>query len=176
MDKAGLKKLLDDRFDNIIAYLNAQPKDTFATRVVADKWSNGEHLEHLRKTTRGVNKGMAVNKLLLRFKFGVKKGKEKSFKELQDTFKDLGAKQAFVSPKQLVPEKVENKDKERIIKWFLEEKQTMKAQVDKLTDQQLSKYVLPHPYAGNLSFREFVCFTALHTDHHWKLMQRDNQF
>ena len=173
MDKAALKKLVADTFQSAIDYIESQPSEKFAARVIPEKWSNGEHLDHLRKTTRSVNKGMGMPKLALRFKFGVSKRPEYSFLELQNKFKELTV-EPFVSPKSLVPKDVTVSDKKRIIDWFLEERDSMMTHIDNHSEKQLSKYVLPHPYAGNLTFREFVYFTAIHTDHHIGLMKKYN--
>ena len=172
MDKAALKKLIEEKFQSTLDYINAQPDELFTTRVIPEKWNNGEHLDHLRKTARSISKGMAMPKLILKFKFGVNKRSEHSYTELQEKFRQYVV-EPKKSPRSLVPN-VSADDRKRITDWFLEERDSMLTTIDNHSEKQLSKYVLPHPYVGNLTFREFIYFAAIHNDHHIGLMKKYN--
>jgi len=174
MLKSELKSLLDEKFDALTAWLETRPDDDFTVQHVSGKWSNGEHLEHLRKSTRAVNKGMKIPKLLLRYKFGKMNRSEKSYQEIQKKYKAKLKETGVKAPKQYSADNITNDDRERIIAWFKEEKKTMQNIVDSNSEKNLSKYVIPHPLLGKMSFREFVYFTAYHTEHHFKLMQKYN--
>lgn len=176
MNKKALENLIEEKLENLLTWLENQPADTFATQQKPGKWSNGEHLEHLRKTTRGVNKGMNINKLLLRWKFGTNNRKERSYQETQDKYLNKLKAANVKAPARFSPENITNDDKERIISWFRQEKEAMKKHISRHSDSALTKYVIPHPLVGKMSFREFVYFTALHTDHHLDLMKKYNTF
>lgn len=174
MEKAALIQLLDKKFDAVTTWMAAQPEAAFTLQKVPGKWSNGEHIEHLRKTTRAVNKGMKLPKLLLRYKFGKMNRPERSYDDIitkyVKTLKDTGAK----SPKEFSADNISIEDRPRIMKWFNEEKETMQRFITKTSEKNLSKYVIPHPLVGKMSFREFVYFTAYHTEHHFELMKQYN--
>ncbi len=174
MNKQQLSQLLDDKLDPITDWLATQPEGSFSIQKTTEKWSNGEHLEHLRKTTRAVNKGMKIPKLVLRWKFGVNKRDERTYEESTEIYLNKLKESNVKSPKHLTTEGVTEAGKDRIIKWFIEEKETMQHFIKKSSEAQLSKYVLPHPLVGKMSFREFVYFTAFHGEHHFKLMKHYN--
>ena len=174
MKKQEVIQLLDQSQQAMMQWIEAQPEDTFVVQKVPGKWSTGEHLEHLRKTTRAVNKGMKIPRLLLRYKIGINNRKERDYQGTKEKYrsklKETGAK----SPAQYTAENLTTADRERIIKWFKEEMSTLKQQVGKYSEARLSKYLLPHPLVGKMTFREFAIWTAVHTDHHFELMKRDN--
>ena len=174
MNKAELNQLLDNKFNELISWLEDQPEQNFAVQKVPNKWSNGEHLEHLRKTTRAINKGMRIPKLVLRYKFGKMNRKERTYEEIKTKYLGKLASSKVKAPSMYSPKDISNADRDRLISWFSQERDAMKAAVNKHTEKALGKYVIPHPLIGKLSFREFVYFTAYHTEHHFNLMKRYN--
>lgn len=174
MNKQELSQLLDDKLDHLTQHIKNQPDDLFVTQKVPGKWSNGEHLEHLRKTTRAVNKGMKLPGLVLRLKFGTCNRSERTYDETKKRYTTYLKESKAKSPEEFNPNNITAADKERLLTWFIQEKETMQATVSKLSEKALSQYVIPHPLIGKLTFREFVYFTAFHADHHLALMKRDN--
>jgi len=174
MKKQALIQLLDDKIDPMLDWLEAQPKQNFSIQKTDGKWSNGEHLEHLRKSTRAVNKGMKYHKLFLRYKFGTNNRAERSYDDTVLKYKNQLKKTGVKAPKAFSPEGISNEDKSRLLSWFKEEKQTMQKIISKHSEAKLSKYILPHPLIGKLTFREWAYFTALHAEHHFVLMQKYN--
>ena len=173
MTQQELFSHIDQKFDAVLNHVQQQDASEFVKAHTAVKWSNGQHLDHLRKTARALNKGLAVPKLALKLKFGTKKGEEASYKALEDRYYNLVGE--AIAPKSVTPDQLKTEDKERVIAWFLEEKETLKTALAKYSDKQMSKYVLPHPVLGELSLREMTYWCILHTEHHHKLMQRDNK-
>jgi len=174
MLKQELIQLLEEKMDLLIDHVNQQSDEKFAVQQVEGKWSNGEHLEHLRKTTRAVNKAMKIPKLILKAKFGKNNRDERTYEGTQTKYKTKLAETGAKAPAEYSADKISNKDKERIVSWYTQEIETMKGAVNKLSEKQLSQLVIPHPLIGKLTFREFVYFTAIHSDHHLALMKRDN--
>jgi hypothetical protein len=52
------------------------------------------------------------------------------------------------------------------IKWLSEK-------LDKFTEEELDKYILPHPLLGKLTIREMMYFTIYHVLHHQMMTERD---
>ncbi len=174
MQKQELIKLLDEKFDKVTQWLEQQPDHEFTTQKVTDKWSNGEHLEHLRKTTRAINKGMKLPKLFLRYKFGKMNRPERTYDQVVTKYQKALKKPGVKSPKEFIADNISNEDKGRILSWFQEEKTAMQNIINKHSEKALTKYIIPHPLIGRMSFREFVLFTAYHTEHHFLLMKKYN--
>ena len=173
MTQSEIFRLIDEKFDAVTAHVQQQESEEFTKAHITEKWSNGQHLDHLRKTTRAMNKGLALPKLALRFKFGKKQGTESSYEAIVDRYRSL-VKEAR-APKSVFPDQLTAQDKERVITWFQQEKETMKKALSRYSDKQLSKYVLPHPVLGKLSIREMAYWCIMHTEHHLALMKRDNK-
>ena len=174
MNKSELHQLIDNKFGELSTWIKAQPRNEFAIQKVPNKWSNGEHLEHLRKTTRAINKGLKLPKLMLRFKFGKLKREEYSYDYLIENYLTQLKAQKVKAPASVSPGKIENSDLDRILAWFDQEKNALKKNVNHFSEAQLGKYVLPHPFIGKLSIREFTYFCCLHTEHHLDLMKKYN--
>ena len=176
MLKAELKQLLDEKLDAVINHLEALPEDHFVMRGTTEKWSNGEHLDHLRKSTRALNKVFKIPSILLRFKFGTSNREERTYEATKEKYKlKVSALNNQVkAPNGFQPDAIDAKDKSRLLSWFRGEKETMKGHIDRLSEKRLSKYVLPHPLLGKMTFRELVYFTAFHAEHHFELMKKYN--
>jgi len=176
MTKQDIKSLLDAKSEAMLSWLESQPADTFSKQKTEGKWSNGQHLDHLRISTRAVNKGFKIPGLILRYKFGTNNRQEKSYEQLVHKYETKLKHAGFKAPKAFQPKTVTENDKERIVQWFGQEITTMKNWVDKMSDKKMSKLILPHPALGKMTLREFVYFTALHTEHHFNLMKQYNDW
>lgn len=171
--KADLIALIDEKYDDIIKHVDVRSEEDFITAHISEKWSNGQHLDHVRKATRSLNKGLEIPKLVLRFKFGSKKGQEQSYQAIKDTYYEILG-QGVKAPKSVHPDALSPNDKSRVMDWLNQERNKLKGHVKKNSEKQLSKYVLPHPRLGSYSFREMILWCAMHTEHHLNLMKRDN--
>lgn len=169
-----MKQLLDEKIEAMISWVEQQPEGSFEKQFVPGKWSNGEHMEHIRISTRALNKGYKIPKLLMRYKFGVMNRPERPYEQVREKYTRLLKEQNIKAPPAFSPKPITNADQPRIIKWLREEKETMKKFIDKQSEKNLSKYVIPHPVTGKMSLREFVYFTAFHAEHHHKLMEKYN--
>jgi len=172
MNHQQLHQLIDEKFDAVTAHIKAQATEEFVKAHTPDKWSNGQHFDHLRKTTRALNKGMAIPKLALRLRFGKKKGKEDSLETITNLYNQKVGN--ATAPDSVKPDVLTIDDKSRVLDWFQQEKETLKKNISNYSEKQLSSYALPHPVLGLLSIREMVYWCVMHTEHHHKLMKRDN--
>ena len=48
-------------------------------------------------------------------------------------------------------------------------------QIDHYSEQDLDKYILPHPLLGKLTMREMMYFTIYHVQHHQRLIAKNLQ-
>ena len=65
----------------------------------------------------------------------------------------------------LVPEKAE---KDGLTALLYQEKRRLQKSVIKWKEEDLDKYILPHPLMGRMPVRELAMWTAYHTEHHTK--------
>jgi len=47
------------------------------------------------------------------------------------------------------------------------------SKLDKFTENELDRYILPHLLLGKLTLREMLFFTIYHIEHHEKLIKRN---
>ena len=77
--------------------------------------------------------------------------------------------QGAVATEKFMPEKlsIENK-KEDLIEELKHINNSFLKKVDDFTEEDLDKYLLPHPVLDKLTIREMLYFTIYHTLHHHK--------
>ncbi len=172
MNHQEIKQLIDDKFGTVIEHIKAQDPTEFSKVYKPEKWSNGQHLDHLRKTTRAFNKGLTLPKLALRLKFGKHRGEQRTYEQIISDYKRLV--KTIKAPASVVPDPLTNEDKARVLDWFAQEQTALKKGLTRFTEKQLSSYQLPHPVLGKLSIRELSYWCVMHTEHHYELMKRDN--
>ncbi len=168
LDKSALKTALRQSFSEVVHSIELMPKTKFSTPIKEGKWSPGQHLGHLWLSTKSVRKGMAIPKLILKTKFGICNRDERTYQATKDKYDTVIASGIAKAGPRYTVEVVEAEDKEEIINAFNKELHQLIAQIDKWSEKELSKFVLPHPAIGKLSFRELLMFTDLHTRHHHK--------
>ncbi len=166
MQKTDLQNLIRESTDTVTTWFESYPREKFEYIPDSKNWSTGQHLLHLIKVYKGINMGLGLPKLVLRFKFGKRKHTERSYEQMQSNFVNNYSDKKFESPDNVMPGPVSVIDRMTLISKLQRESESMIEQVEKLSEKDLSKYVIPHPFFGNLSFREFVMFNALHNDHH----------
>lgn len=173
MNKSDLKNVLSEKFQMLYDYVLAQDADQFEVHHTPEKWSTGQHVDHLRKSTKALNFGLYMNPLVLWFKFGKINRTTRSYDEVKQLYEDkLGG--GVRAPKKYTPKEITNDRKEEVMKWLGEERDRMLAFVDKKSEKQLNSYCIPHPVLGKMSFGEFIYWTAVHTEHHLNLIKKYN--
>ena len=170
MTKAALQQLTTQSTAELVQWFESYPQDKFEYIPKTKSWSTGQHLLHIIKLYKGINMALRLPKLVLRFKFGKLKREEYTFDELQHDFLTNYGLKKYEAPGNVIPGHVSNKDKDVLLSKIEREKNLLNEQVEKLTEKALSKYVIPHPFFGNYSFREFVMFLKFHNDHHLKTL------
>ena len=166
MNKVALQHLTNQSTAELKEWFESYPQDKFEYIPESKSWSTGQHLLHIIKLYKGINMALRLPKLVLRFKFGTLKREEYSFDELQHDFLTNYGLKKYKSPDNVMPGHVSNEDRDTLLSKIEREKKLLNEQVEKLSEKALSKYVIPHPYFGNYSFREFVMFLKFHNDHH----------
>lgn len=166
MLKTDLQNLIRQSTDSVTTWFESYPREKFEYIPSGKTWSTGQHLLHLIKVYKGINMALGMSKLVLRFKFGTRKYKELSYDQMKSNFVNNYSEKKFESPDNVMPGPVSVIDRMTLISKLERESESMKKLIQKLSEKDLSKYVLPHPIFGKLTLREFVMFNALHNDHH----------
>jgi hypothetical protein len=167
MTKAEAIQKLSEAFFAIEALINSIPQEQFFQKPANGKWSVAENVEHLFLSVQPLV-GLFGKKEMMLANWGRSEHASKTFDELTEIYLErlskLPSGVAFgpVAPVTVAGTKEEvTGNLQAIHKKFTE-------RTDALTEEELDSYQVPHPLLGLLTCREFVYFTAYHTQHHQK--------
>ena len=166
MNKTLIIKHLNESFDKLIYWFNQQDDSTFDKIYIEGKWTAGQHLGHLYKSTKPVNKIMRIPKLLLRYKFGTNNRSEKTFEALVKKYESKLLEGRAIAPNRFTTDILAPEEKQNWLQKIDYERHLLIKNLNRWSEKALSKYIIPHPALGKLTMREMMYFTILHTDHH----------
>lgn len=131
---------------------------------VSGKWSIGEQLNHLILSSKPVASALNLPKITFRA-FGIPTNDSRSYNDL---VKDYQAKLADggKATSKYIPS-LKSYDKQQLLASWLTIGQKLVDRVNKSwSEEQLDRYLVPHPLLGKLTIREMLYFTIYHTTHH----------
>jgi len=169
MEKDQIKNRLTSVYSNFVNSCNSLTKDEFEY-APEGKWSAGQQMEHLIKSTSPLNQAMGLPKFLIKLKFGKANRHSKNFDQLVERYKEklaLGG----VAGAAFSPQKVDFNKKEKLINQLHGNIESINQKLDKWTEAQLDEFILLHPLLGKLTVREMMYFTIHHADHHRNLIK-----
>ncbi|MFM8565425.1 MAG: DinB family protein [Bacteroidota bacterium] len=165
MNKEAIKKELIEKHKSFTDYISSLSDDKFVEKKNIGKWSAGQQLQHIFLSVRPVNLALYLPSFLLRF-FGKPKEKrtyEEIIKTYQNSLKNGGKAGALY-----IPKSVSINQKQKLIIDLTNLIKTLTEKIDKLGEEDLDNYILPHPLIGKTSIREMLYFTIYHVQHHHK--------
>ncbi len=162
---------LSDGFAEVAAWYEALPDEKF--EVGPDgKWSAGETLDHLIRSSQPLNKALRLPKIGPRILFGTSKSPSRDYDGVVNVYLDKLKKGGKASG-QFVPKGGSAADKQKMIAAYLHEGTRLAEVTRSWSESDLDKYVLPHPLIGKMTVREMLLFTIYHTGHHLKTLKAD---
>jgi hypothetical protein len=154
-----------DAFNNYIASLN---KDQFEA-TPNGKWSAGQNLDHLILAIKPLQLAYSLPKFALTILFGKTNRPSRTYDELVTKYKTKLAAGGKAS-KPFVPPTINFEKKDELIRKYEEHKQKLISKIEKQSETDLDKYILPHPLLGKVTLREMLYFTIHHNEHHLNLL------
>jgi hypothetical protein len=168
-DKNSIIEILNESVVKFNALIQELDKSEFETNYNM-KWSAGQDLLHLVKLLRILNLAYQLPKFLLKLLYGSNKRTARSFETLQDLYIKALAGGAQ-SPNLYIPKPVFYEQKSELILKHSALNKKFIEKINKLSDAELDKYLLPHPILGKVSLRELAIFTSFHTIHHYDVLK-----
>lgn len=145
--------------------------ETFV-RPVPEKWTAGQHVEHLIKTTRPVNLALTLPRFLPLLLFGKPKSASRTYEEIAALYRaklNAGAK----APKIYVPRAVSIAERQDLMARYKQVAENLDKLAAKWSEADLDNHLLPHPLLGKLTVREMLHFCAFHVQVHLAAVKRD---
>ncbi len=158
-----------DAFNNYIASLN---KEQFEA-TPNGKWSAGQNLDHLIRAMKPLQLAYGLPKFALNILFGKTNRPSRTYDEVVTKYKTKLAAGGKASG-QFIPPIIRFEKKDELIKKYSEQKQKLINKIEKQSEADLDKYILPHPLLGKVTLREMLYFTIHHNEHHLGLLKSRN--
>ena len=166
MNKIEILQKLSEGFDLFEDTLRNTENEIFF-RKKDDKWSIAENTKHLILSVNPLNMAFSLPNFALLF-FGILNRQARNYEEMVEKYHQKLAEGAVATP-QFIPEPISiDANKEELITEFRKANDKFLKKVNNFEEEDLDKYLIPHPVLGKLTIREMLYFTICHTLHHHK--------
>jgi len=136
----------------------------------AEKWSIAQNADHLIRSVKTTRLAYSLPKFFIRVSFGKPNRSSKTYEELVAKYK-LKLEQGGKASGRYIPKITIAKKFLLIQKWQRENEKYLESLELKWSDDQLDRYIAPHPLLGKLTLRELCYFTIYHTGHHLNIIK-----
>jgi hypothetical protein len=148
------------------SYCSTLPDNAFFHQP-SDKWSPAQQVRHLITATNTARVAFVLPKFIVRWIGGKPNRPSRTYDELVAKYKSKlqqgGKAQGRYIPKPIPA----SYGKDRLLKSFATSMQLIAMTIQRnWNDDQLDKYIVPHPLLGKITLRELCYFTIYHTEHH----------
>jgi hypothetical protein len=166
--KEDLIRAFQEKHDQVYSYFSDLPENTFLLREDG-AWAPFDRLEHLLRSLKPLLKAMKTARLTLRVLFGSPKKRSRNFSQIKEEYLQKLKAGARASgqflPALQNPDEV-LKHKNQLLQNWQSVGNTFVQVLCEWKEQDLDKYLLPHPVLGKLTVREMLFFTLYHNHHH----------
>jgi hypothetical protein len=168
-NKPQIIAALNEKVDAFNQYILPLNKEQFEVSPNG-KWSAGQNLDHLIRAIKPLQVAYALPKFAIVVMFGKTNRASKTYDELVIKYKaKLAAGGRASGP--FIPPAVGFEKKDELIKKYTKQKQKLITKIEKQSETDLDKYILPHPLLGKVTLREMLYFTIHHNVHHLELLK-----
>jgi len=133
------------------------------------KWSPGQNLDHLIGTIQPLQLAFSLPTFLLKILFGTANRPSKSYEGLVEKYKSKLLAGGKASGR-FIPSMIAFEKKDYLIQKYEDQKVRLIKKIKKQQEEELDKYILPHPLIGKITLREMLFFTIYHNEHHLHLL------
>jgi len=171
-DKAQIISSFNEKVDAFNNYILPLNKEQFES-TPNGKWSAGQNLDHLIRAIKPLQLAYGLPKFALLILFGKTNRPSRTYDELVTKYKTkLAAGGKASGP--FIPPIINFEKKDELIKKYAAHTQKLITKIEKQSESDLDKYILPHPLLGKVTLREMLYFTIHHNEHHLELLKNRN--
>ena len=143
------------------------------TRLIPEKWTAGQHIQHLFTTTQPVVMALGLPRFLLKWIFGKANRPSDSYENLTARYRAKIGPGGAKSPKAFVPKPIPLSDRTKVEGYFTGSTDQLLAKAERWEEADLDNILLPHPLLGKITVREMLYFCAFHIRVHQAAVERD---
>jgi hypothetical protein len=136
------------------------------------KWTAGQQLDHIRRSVQPLVLALRLPKFALRLAFGTANRPSREYDALVEKYHAKLAAGGSASAR-FMPLAITYSERENLRTSILTTVQHVCKALDRFTEDDLDRYVLPHPLLSKITIREMMYFTVYHVEHHQALTDRN---
>ncbi len=142
-------------------------------RQPMQKWSIAQNVKHLITSANSTRLAYSLPKFIIRLYTGKPNRLSRTYEELVNKYKSK-LEQGGKASGRYVPEKINAiTGKENWLQQFRKSMTALVTTIEKnWADDQLDKYIAPHPLLGKITQRELCYFTIYHIEHHLAIIKQ----
>ncbi|MBC7776274.1 MAG: DinB family protein [Phycisphaerae bacterium] len=133
------------------------------------KWSAGQQLDHICRSVGPVNLAFGMPAFILRIVFGKANRPSRTYEALVEKYKTKLAEGGRAAGR-FIPAMANWAQREKLLRRLEKMVAALARKIEKMDENQLDTYILPHPLLGKLTLREMLYFTIYHVQHHQNLV------
>ncbi len=169
--KEEIIEALDKTYEDFINHVLTQ-EDHFFIKGPINKWTSGQHVDHLIRSIKPVKIILKLPKFVIRVVAGKPNRSSRSYEELIEKYRSKLSSGGKASGR-FVPPLVSIDQKQELIKALRLHKNKLMEATKRWTEKDLENYLIPHPLLGKLTVREMLFFTVYHALHHLRLLENE---
>lgn len=173
MDKVEIADLIEEKHQELFSWLEKQPIENW-TKGPNDKWTTGQHVRHLVNSLQLLNNVLSYPRFFLKYKFGTSNRASRDYKTIANYYDEKLLESSEITEK--INRKVKKptvEQRERLLTRLQIQQKKLQYKTKKISEKNLDTLVVPHPVMGKLTIREVIMCTAHHTEHHFKILEKN---
>ena len=169
---ASIARALQDVTSQLTSLFEQRSDDQFTAGPLdgSAAWSSGQHLGHLVVSIAAVNQAFKVPKMALRLTFGKPNRPGRDYDQVVQRYQERLSAGGRASGR-YDPNPIPAKKRPKLIEKLRNEGQNLAKNCQKWKEEDLDRYLVPHPLLGKMTIREVLFFTVYHNRHHLKSLQ-----
>ena len=174
MTKTDIIRELTYRHEHFATFITTMSDDDFLF-APNGKWTAGQQLEHIYRAVNALVLPFRLPKFVLKMLFGTANRPSRDYDALVAKYHAKLAAGGRAAGR-FVPPPVAYNHREMLRSRLLQSVQKLCKALEHYSEEDLDRYILPHPLLGKITLREMMYFTMYHVEHHSALTKRNLSF
>lgn len=172
MTRQEIIKKLFENHEKFIAHISSLDDHDFVFSLYNEKWAAGQQADHINRSVSPLNLVLSFPKAITKLIFGNANRPSKSYEELVNKYLKKLETGGRASGR-FIPKKIEAIQKKQLVSKIQNSVTKLCKTLNKYSEEEMDKIVLPHPLLGKLTLREMMYFTIYHVEHHYEITIRN---
>lgn len=172
MTKQEIINKLFENHQKFIANISTLDDHDFVFSLQNEKWTAGQQADHINRSISPLNLVLRLPKWLIKLLFGKANRPSRTYEDLVNKYLrklETGGRASG----RFVPKKAEAIQKKQLLSKVDNSVSKLCKILNKYSEEEMDKIVLPHPLLGKLTLREMMYFTIYHVEHHHEIAIRN---